>query len=100
MPDNITIEGIRTLLVPVFEKYQIREAILFGSFTKGNAHAGSDVDLFVDSGLTGLRFVGFMEAVRRAVERPVDVLDVTHIEKNSRIDREIQASGVKIYDRS
>ncbi|MBQ3591506.1 MAG: nucleotidyltransferase domain-containing protein [Clostridia bacterium] len=88
MPDNITIEGIRTLLVPVFEKYQIREAILFGSFAKGNAHAESDVDLFVDS---GLRFVGFMEAVRRAVERPVDVLDVTHIEKDSWIDRENQA---------
>ena len=46
-----------------------------------------------------LNFVGFMEAVRQAVGMPVDVFDVTHIEKNSRIEREIRSTGVTIYEK-
>lgn len=99
MPEHSAVETIERLLTPVFEQYQIRHAVLFGSFAKGTATEKSDVDLLVESGLHGLRFVGFTEAVRRAVNRPVDVFDVTHIEKNSRIEQEIRETGVTIYDR-
>jgi len=40
-----------------------------------------------------------MEAIREAVDMPVDVLDVTHIEADSPIDREIRRTGVTIYER-
>ncbi len=33
------------------------------------------------------------------VGMPVDVFDVTHIEKNSRIEREIRSTGVTIYEK-
>ena len=66
---------------------------------KGSATDKSDLDLLVDSRLRGLKFVGFMDAVRQAVDMPVDVLDVTHIEKDSRIDREIASTGVTIYEK-
>ncbi len=92
------VEEIRSVLMPVFARYGIRQAVLFGSFAKGIAGEQSDVDLLVDSRLRGLRFVGFTEAVRQAVERPVDVLDVTHIEKGSPIEREIYDTGVMIYE--
>lgn len=94
-----SVETIRTALTPVFVQYQIKDAILFGSIAKGTATEKSDVDLLVDSGLRGLRFVGFTEAVRRAVGRPVDVLDVSHMEEDSRIAKEIHETGVKIYQR-
>ncbi len=76
-----TIEQIQSRLLPVFQKYHIKKAFLFGSYGKGNAKTVSDIDLLVDSGLSGLRFVGFMEDVRQAVDKEVDLLDVTHIEK-------------------
>ena len=66
---------------------------------KGLATEKSDLDLLVDSRLRGLKFVGFMDAVRRAVGMPVDILDVTHIEKGSKIDREITSTGVTIYEK-
>jgi hypothetical protein len=53
----------------------------------------------VDSKLQGLKFVGFMEAVRQAVGMPVDIFDVRHIEKDSKIDREICSTGVTIYEK-
>ena len=95
-----SIETIKSMLTPVFVRYDIKGAILFGSFAKGSATEHSDVDLLVESNLRGLRFVGFSEAVREAVGRPVDIFDVSHIEKDSRIDREIRETGVTIYQRS
>ena len=94
-----TISDIRTALSPVFDQYGISPPVLFGSVAKGLAPEKSDLDLLVDSRLRGLKFVGFMDAVRRAVGMPVDILDVTHIEKGSKIDREITSTGVTIYEK-
>lgn len=64
---------------------------------KDAQNENSDVDLLVDSRLKGLRLVGFTEAVSQAVVRPVNVIDVSHIKKDSRIDKEIRLTGVTIY---
>ena len=93
------VSDIQTALTPVFDDYGISRAVLFGSIAKGTATEKSDLDLLVDSKLHGLKFVGFMEAVCQAVGMPVDVLDVSHIEKGSRIDREISSTGVTIYEK-
>jgi len=94
-----SISDITTMLTPVFDDYGISHAVLFGSVAKGTATDKSDLDLLVDSKLRGLRFVGFMEAVRRAVGMPVDVFDIEHIENGSKIDQEIHSTGVTIYEK-
>ena len=38
-------------------------------YGKGSANASSDVDLLVDSGLKGLKFVGLIEALRVALDK-------------------------------
>ena len=96
MPD---IQEIKRRLTPVFDQYNVQSAMLFGSIAKGTATENSDVDILVDSRLKGLRFVGLMESVRAALLLPVDLLDVTHIEKGSLIDREIRDTGVVIYEK-
>lgn len=65
------ISDIQMALEPVFDKFGISSAVLFGSVAKGTATEKSDLDLLVDSNLRGLRFVGFMEAVHQAVGMPV-----------------------------
>lgn len=97
MPQNVT--EIKNALAPVFASYDISRAVLFGSLAKGGATEKSDLDLMVESRLRGLRFVGFMEAVRQATGLPVDIFDASHIEKGSRLEKEIQASGVTIYEK-
>ena len=93
------VSDIQAVLTPVFDSYGISWAVLFGSVVRGNATEKSDLDLLVDSRLRGLRFVGFMEAVRQAAGMPVDVFDISHIEKDSKIDREIRSTGVTIYEK-
>ena len=99
MSKQYSILQLKNALIPVFEEYGIRKAILFGSYGKGTANAKSDVDLLVDSGLRGLRFVGLLEDIQQAVGIDVDLFDVTHIEAGSEIDREIKETGVPIYEK-
>lgn len=93
-----TIEQLKTMLIPVFRLHGVKRAVLFGSYGKGQAGRDSDIDLLVDSGLRGLRFVGLMEDVRSTVDKDVDLLDVSHVEENSEIDDEIKKTGVLIYE--
>lgn len=97
MPERYTIPELKNRLAPIFEKYGVRKAVLFGSYGKGTANAKSDVDLLVDSGLRGLRFVGLSEDIQQVLGIDVDLLDVTHIEAGSQIDQEIKETGVMIY---
>ena len=97
MVERYTIPELKDRLTPIFEKHGVRKAILFGSYAKGTASAYSDVDLLVDSGLRGLRFVGLLGDIRQTLGIDVDLFDVAHIEAGSQIDREIQETGVMIY---
>ena len=100
MSDAIyTISQLKEKLVPIFVDNRIRRAVLFGSYGKGSATEESDIDLLVDSDLKGLRFVGLIEAIRAAVDKDVDIFDITHVEKGSKIDLEIQKTGVLIYEK-
>ena len=93
-----TVRDAQDALTPVFEQYGVSRAVLFGSIAQGTATQKSDIDLLVDSHLRGMKFVGLMEAVRQIAGRPVDVFDVTHIERGSPLDREIHATWITIYE--
>jgi hypothetical protein len=98
MTDTIyTVPEIRSRLTPVFNQYNIKKAVLFGSYAKGIARLNSDVDILVDSGLKGLQFYGLLEDVVTALEKNVDLLDIRQIKPNSDIENEISKSGVLIY---
>jgi len=93
-----TVDELKTILLPVFKGYNIRRAVLFGSYSNGQATPKSDVDILVDSGLKGLRFVGFMDDVKRRLNgKEVDIFDVNHVKRGSMVENEIQNTGVEIY---
>ncbi len=99
MTDRVySLLDIRTILRPIFVSNGVRRAVLFGSYGKGCANPKSDVDLLVDSGLKGLKFVGLAEEVRNALDKEIDIFDISHIEPDSRIKAEIQKTGVLIYE--
>lgn len=93
-----TIEQLKDALNPVFHHYGVKKAILFGSYSKGIARENSDIDLLVDSNLKGLRFVGLLEDIKETTNKDIDMLDVSHIETGSIIDKEIANTGVLIYE--
>ncbi|MCL2503753.1 MAG: nucleotidyltransferase domain-containing protein [Coriobacteriia bacterium] len=99
MNDTVyTPESIRALLAPIFRKNRVQQAVLFGSYSRGTALPHSDVDIYVDSGLRGLQFVGLIEAASNALGKNVDLIDSAHIESESSIAKEIHANGTVIYE--
>lgn len=92
-----SVDDIRITLNPIFNTYNVEKAVLFGSYVKGLANQNSDVDLLIDSKLKGLKFIGLVEDIRSALDKEVDVFDVSHIVPNSRISSEIAKDGVAIY---
>ena len=98
MSDTVySISTIQDLLQPVFSSYNIKKAVLFGSYAKGYAGVNSDVDILVDSGLKGLAFFGLLEDVVNALDKNVDMVDTSQIVPDSLVDKEIEKSGVLIY---
>ena len=94
----LSIDTIKERIAPICKKYPIRKAYLFGSYARGEATENSDVDLLVDSNLHGLRFMGFVEELREALDdKDMDVFDVTHITPQSPIADEIQQTRIEIY---
>lgn len=93
-----TIADVQKKVTPVLIEFGVRKAVLFGSIAKGTATEGSDMDLLVDSGLHGFDFIDLGESIRMAVDRPVDIFDVTYIRKGSRVEQEILRTGVTIYE--
>ena len=92
-----SIDLIRENLIPVFGRYKVKRAILFGSYANGTATDRSDIDIFVDSGLRGLMFFGLLEDVTDALQKPVDLIDQSQIDENSKVMDEINRTGVLIY---
>lgn len=92
-----TVADIKDKLMPVFKKYNIKKAILFGSYAKGVARVNSDVDIMVESDLRGLAFYGLLEDVVNVIGKSVDLLDKRQIINSSKIQKEISSTGVTIY---
>ena len=97
MNNTYTVSQIQDILVHIFSEYNIRKAVLFGSYAKGSAKDKSDIDLLVDSGLKGLAFFGLLEDVVNALGKEVDFLDTSQVITDSDIENEIKATGIVIY---
>ena len=76
---------------------QIEFCYLFGSYAKGLANEKSDVDLYVSSSLTGLRFVGLIERLRQTLHKKVDLIRSSELNNNIDLVNEILKDGIKIY---
>lgn len=94
----ISVQTVSEQLHPVFKHYGVRRAVLFGSVAKGTNTEKSDLDVLVDSRLTGLRFVGLLEDLQQAAGMEVDLLDVRHVQCGSAVESEIAQTGIVIYE--
>lgn len=90
---------IQKRVAEIAEKYDIKRIYLFGSYVKGQAKDNSDVDLYMESDLYGLEYFEFVERLREKLRKKVEVLSNKTIQEHSKIDDEINKTGVLIYER-
>ena len=94
-----TLEQLKKLICEVLYEYNenIEFCYIFGSYAKGYATENSDVDICVNTSLSGLKFVGLIEKLREKLNKKVDVIRFNDLKNNFELINEIMKDGIKIY---
>jgi predicted nucleotidyltransferase len=92
------IPQIKEILLPLTLKYDIQSLILYGSYAKGTQDSMSDIDLVVAGTIKGLRFFGLLEEINQLFVKPVDLIHISDVEKNSQLHQDI-LNGMVLYER-
>ncbi|MCM1038608.1 MAG: nucleotidyltransferase domain-containing protein [Ruminococcus sp.] len=83
--DVFTIKDIEKLIKPIAQKYKVKEIYLFGSYARGEANEGSDLDFLVYGGenfkLTMI--FSLAEELREVLKKNVDVFEINEINEDS-----------------
>ena len=97
----MTVDEMRSILVPIVSLYPINRVILFGSQARGDATEGSDVDLIIDSGgrLSAFDYFGVIGMIVKKMPIKVDVFELDEIKRPSSMLDSINREGVTIYER-
>lgn len=96
-----SIEDIKQMLSEVLNTTDVEKAILFGSYAKKNPTQYSDIDILIDSNgkIKGLKFFAIIDMIREKFDKDVDVIEKSEINKNSKIEKEIEKTGVVVYEK-
>lgn len=95
-----SLEDIRKMLKEVLIHTEVEKAILFGSYAKNKPTEQSDIDILIDSNgkIRGLKYFAIIDMIKQKFDKEVDVIERTEIDKNSKIDKEIERTGIIIYE--
>ena len=96
-----TIEEIKIIVQEILKNFDVKKAILFGSYAKNTPNSKSDIDLVIDSDgkLLNIYFYGLLEDLVNKLQKNVDLIEVSEIKKNSPIYKEIIEQGVVVYEK-
>ena len=95
MPD---INEIQKAIIPIAHFYGVKKLYLFGSYAKGTANEGSDIDLLIEKGkpMSLLKLSGMRQKVQEALNLSVDLLTTTGIGDDFR--NEIAGTEILLYE--
>ncbi len=95
-----SIEEIKKKTKKTLKKYEVKKAILFGSYAKNEPTSTSDIDIVVDSQgkLININFYGLLEELSEDLDKNVDLIEISEIKENSPIYKSIQEEGVVLYE--
>lgn len=93
----LTIQQIKNRVIPVFKKYNVKAAYLFGSYARGDATEKSDVDIRVDlpATLRGLQVAGFYADTEDALGISLDIMTTRQL--SPKFLQMIKKDEVKLY---
>ena len=96
----LSIEEIKSYVIPVVTKYPVDKVILFGSYARGDASDKSDIDLVVESGgkLRNSKIFTLGGDLLMALPVRVDVYDIHEIKESSPLYESIREDGIVIYE--
>ena len=94
-----TVEEIKSIAQSIAKKHGVDKIFLFGSYARGDAEEGSDLDFYIERGtVRGLFALGGLYAdLEEAFGLPIDLLVSESLSDDFR--KEISKEEVLIYDK-
>lgn len=94
-----TVDEIKNITIPIAKEYGVNSMSLFGSYARGEAIEGSDIDILIDRGNIHdlLEYAGFINDLEDALGCNVDVITTTS--NNQDFLKNIRKDEVKIYEK-
>lgn len=86
MATNIyTVDEIRQIIKELSNKYDIRNAYLFGSYARGEATEKSDIDIVIQGGkdFKGGSIFSLGEEIRSNTQKAVDIFEMQELNKGT-----------------
>lgn len=96
-----SISDIKEILTEILSNTEVEKAVLFGSYAKNTQTKISDIDILIDSNgkIKGLKFFAIIDMIREKLNKDVDIIEKSEIDKGSRIEKEIEKTGVVVYEK-
>lgn len=96
-----SVNDIKKMLNEVLNSTDVEKAILFGSYAKNTPTKTSDIDILIDSNgkIKGLKFFAIIDMIKEKFDKEVDVIEKSEIDKGSKIEKEIEKTGVVVYEK-
>lgn len=96
-----TIEEIKKILNKILKDKPVYQVILFGSYAKRQATKSSDIDLVIDtkSKLRGFALLRLICEIKEELQKEIDGFEKYEIVENSPISKEIEETGVIVYEK-
>ena len=94
----LSIQTIKEIVLPILKKHNINKCYLFGSYAKNMARDNSDIDLLVETDMTGLAYLNLIEELRDALQKKVDLLNLNDVSESNSISLTILKEGVLLKD--
>lgn len=81
MASTLSIDDLRSVVLPLLKQYGLKRAFLFGSYARGEASDNSDIDLIVERGADSRRLSVYAlgEDVHEATGKRVDIFDMSEL---------------------
>ncbi len=73
----LSLDEIKTRLIPILVQNQIQRASIFGSFARGESTESSDIDILIelDDEASLFDFVGIKFAIEDELGQPIDLVE-------------------------
>lgn len=93
------IEDIKKIVKPIFDEYNVNHVLLFGSYARNAASLVSDIDLcIVDPKIRSIKLFSLKGDLQKALSKDIDIFQISSIEIDSPIYKNIFSEGITIYD--
>ncbi|SDP64781.1 nucleotidyltransferase family protein [Selenomonas ruminantium] len=94
-----TIDAIKEKITPICKQYMVKKVFLFGSYARGDAKEGSDIDIRIEAGNIEDLFTlsSFRQDIIAALGIEVDIISASITSLDTPLRKNLESEEILLY---